>query len=105
MSCDSSHADISLHVDEYFACAARNGGRASPKVARRAWAAVRGPVGAAALTLARVGWRMSSAFTCTNSRGEEIGLTTTSPALFRMLLVDATRDAADRANGSEVGKR
>ncbi len=98
---EAAHADIARHVDDYIASSANNGGRASPKVARRAWAAVRGPVGAAAMSLARLGWRMTSAFTWVNARGDEIGLTTTSPALITIMLVDATKDVAEKRIGAK----
>ncbi len=97
---EEAHAGIAPHVDDYIASAARNGGRAAPRAARKAWANVRGPVGAAALTLARLGWRMTSAFEWKDARGDAVSLTTTSPALIALMLADATRDVAERRMGA-----
>jgi hypothetical protein len=97
---EQAHADIDKHVEAYIGSSSSNGGRACPRVARRAWASVRGPVGAAAMSLARVGWRMNTAFTWTDAAGEEVNLITTSPALITRMLVDATRDAAELRMGA-----
>ncbi len=97
---DEAYADISQQVDMYIDSRSTNGGRASPQVARRAWASVRGPIGAAAMTLARIGWRMTSAFTWQDAHGDEVNLITTSPALVTRMIVDATRDAAELRMGA-----
>ncbi len=76
----------------------RRGGEtaAHAKAARRAWDAIRGPVGAAALTLARVGWSFKSAFVLADANGEEVLLTVTPPAMLEKMLVDASKDECER---------
>ncbi len=93
---ETAHSKIKDTVDGYARDIARGGGRASAAVARRAWAEVRGPVGATALTLARLGWRMKNAFILIDAQGGEVALTTTAPALVRHFLREATMDAAER---------
>ncbi len=66
-------------------------------VARRIWKQVRGPIGAAAVTLARVGWRFTSPFAITDTDGTEHCLTTASPCLIRDLMRGATRAAMEKA--------
>ena len=53
------------------------------------WASVRGPVGAAARELARVGWRFESAVCLVTARGARVDLTRTSAADLRGMLVTA----------------
>ncbi len=91
-----AHGRMEGVISTYRQSIAQGSGRANATVARRAWAEVKGPIGATALTLARLGWRMSSAFTLENSHGDEIALTTTSPAMVRHYLREATLDAAER---------
>ncbi len=93
---DSSYTKYAHLVDEYMESAETNGGKATAATARKAWGAVSGPVGAAAMTLARVGWRMDSAFVWRNRHGDEIVLTKTAPAMISYLLVEATKDLAER---------
>jgi hypothetical protein len=102
---ESAHAKIEGALKDYRQSISQGTGRANPAVARRAWAEVRGPVGATALTLARIGWRMDSAFVLANNHGDEISLTTTSPALVRHLLREATLDAAERFIASQWASR
>ncbi len=72
---------------------------------KRNWNAVRGPVGAAILSLHRLGWAMTGPFTVTDDRGEEIALTRTPPAMLALLLRDATRRAAERYVGAKMAER
>ncbi len=101
---DAVQREIVPAVEAYRASIASGGGRASASAARRAWSEVRGPVGAAIMTLTRIGWSMTNAFTMVDARGNEIVLTTASPALVRRLLVDATIDAAERVVGARWAK-
>ncbi len=96
---ESAEEGIRPELVKYRASAAQRGGRAAPAVARRAWAAVRGPAGATILTFARLGWAMTSAFTVVNCHGNEVVLTKTSPALIKSMLIEATKDAAERYVG------
>ncbi len=97
---EASYAGIRDEVANYRADIVRCGGRASPKVARRSWGAVRGPVGAAALTLARAGWEMIDAFTWKDPHGVEIILTKTPPAMVKYMLVQSALDVAEETVGA-----
>ncbi len=77
-------------------------GTLPPKVARTIWGQVQGPIAAAAISLARIGWRFTSAFELEDPHGSTHTLTTTSPALLRDLLKHATRDAAERKVGASL---
>ncbi len=55
----------------------------------RAWAEVKGPIGAAWLSLHRIGWTMRGPFTLRDHNGEDLILTTTTPALLASLLKHA----------------
>ncbi len=79
-------------------------GTIPPEVAKSAWAQVRGPIGAAAVTLARVGWSFASPFVLCDSAGNEHPLTATSPTLVRDLLRAATREAIERAVGARLAE-
>ncbi len=74
----------------------RNDGR------RREWNSVRGPIGAAILSLQRLGWDMPSPFVLLDDWGEEIPLTRTSPALLAELLREATTRAIERYAGARA---
>ncbi len=73
-------------------------------VARRTWSQVRGPIGAAAVTLARRGWRFLSPFTVCDAHGTEHTLTTMSPCLLKDLLRSAFRDDLERKVGAHLAK-
>ncbi len=96
----AAHDRMAPTVDAYRRSAAQGAGKADASAARRAWAEVKGPVGAMELTLARIGWHMKSAFVLGDARGDEIALTTNSPALIRFLLTEATKDAAEKVLGA-----
>ncbi len=66
---------------------------------RRNWAAVRGPLGAAILTLHRLGWRMDSPFVLTDDWGEELALTKITPAMLSDMLHAASRRALEHYVG------
>ncbi len=96
------------------ALAARGTDGAIPhREAKCLWDQVKGPIAAAALTLASVGWKFTSAYTIVDDKGVEYPLTVTSPALVRDLMRGALRDslerrvAAARASGCAefVGRR
>jgi ribonuclease HI len=91
-------------VDEIAEARGRDG-KVPAAVARAVWRRVRGPVAAAAVTLARVGWRFGGPFTLIDEDGTEHCLTTASPCLVRDLLRDATRNALERAVGVSFAKR
>ncbi len=101
---EAASADIAPAVEEYRLSIAQGNGRANATVAKRAWSAVRGPIGATIMTLARLGWKMSSAFNMVDCKGDDITLTMNSPALVRHLLIEAVEDAAEREVGL-VGQR
>ncbi len=71
-------------------------GTVPPAVARQIWAQVKGPIAAAAVTLARIGWRFNSPFQLIDNAGTEHTLTSASPTLIRDYLRDAMRDALER---------
>ncbi len=62
----------------------------------RKWAACRGPIGAMVLSLDRVRWQVKGPFVWTDDWGEDIILTTTSPALLKDLLKEAVQREAQR---------
>ncbi len=82
-------------AEAYEADGAASKSDAKKRIAK-AWRGVRGPVGAALLSLARIGWRFRDAFRLEDDRGVEITLTHTTPQLLRDLLVDGVRRAMER---------
>ncbi len=93
---EAAYKDIEGTVKDYIDSMEKNNGTANPAVARKAWGEVRGPVGAAALTLARYGWRFDSALVLKDARGEEIALTKNSPAMVKALLTEAVKDSLEK---------
>ncbi len=83
----------------------REDGTLEPKTAKAIWGQVRGPIAAAAVSLARVGWRFSGAFELEDARGTTHTLTSSSPALVKSFLRDAVRDAAERKVGHTFAAR
>ncbi len=80
-------------------------GRIPHKTAKKLWSEVKGPIGAAALTLATVGWRFGSALSLVDPRGEEHPLTSTSPAMVRHQMRGALRDCLERVVGASFAGR
>ncbi len=79
----------------------RPGGRG----AAAAWRKVRGPIAAAHLSLARIGWRFIDAFNVQDERGHSIPLTQTAPSLLQDLLVDGVRRQMERKVGEAWGRK
>ncbi len=69
------------------------------KLARRTWNAVRGPMSAAAATLARIGWRFDGPFELVTDQGATITLTLNTPTMVRALLKEGMRRSLERAMG------
>ena len=72
------------------------------------WGQVRGPLGAAALTLRRLGWAWNSAFVFTSPQGHQCELTAWAPAAIKKLLVRAEQARQEQraaANLKEAGAR
>jgi hypothetical protein len=69
---------------------------------RREWNQVRGPIGAAILSLHRIGWDMPSPFILRDDRGEDIPLTKVTPAMLAVYLKEATLRALERYVGNKV---
>ncbi len=90
---------------EAIAAARGPDGSVPKKVAKAAWGRVRGPIAAAALTLARLGWRFTAPFTVEGANGVEHCITGTSPALLRDALRDALRDSLEREVGASIARR
>ncbi len=67
----------------------------------RAWAEAKGPIGAAWLSLHRIGWSMRGPFTLRDHNGEDLILTTTTPALLATLL----KQAVTRTLQLQVGEK
>jgi hypothetical protein len=79
---------------------ARVGLEAVPRgLARRAWRRVKGPIAAAALTLARIGWRFDGPFELVTDEGATITLTVSSPAMVKSLAREGMRRELERALG------
>ncbi len=72
-------------------------GSISIRTSREAWGRIRGPIGAAALSLERIGWTFVDPFTVRDERGATFQLTTNAPALIRDHLRHAVRRADERA--------
>ncbi len=89
---------------ETLAAKAPNLGQANGGAAA-AWRRVRGPIAAAHLTLARLGWRFNGAFEIIDERGFSVPLTQTSPSLLKDLLVDGVRRQMERKVGEAWGKK
>ncbi len=68
-------------------------------MARRAWKRVKGPIAAAALTLARIGWRFDGPFELVADEGATITLTVSSPAMVKSLAREGMRRELERALG------
>ncbi len=73
--------------------------------AAAAWRRVRGPIAAAHLSLARLGWRFNDAFEIQDERGHTVPLTQTSPSLLKDLLIDGVRRQMERKVGEAWGRR
>ncbi len=71
-------------------------------VARRAWAEVSGPLAAAALSLARIGWCFDGPFGLKDARGDSHQLTTASPAMIKDLMRDAVRESLELKVGAKL---
>ncbi len=80
------------------------GGNVPRRTSRAAWESIRGPVGAAALTLARVGWRFDGPFKIHDGAGTEVVLTKSSPAMIRGIMRDATRRLYERRAAARLAK-
>ncbi len=96
---EAAHRGVKAAVDAYGDARIGSGGAAGNRAARKAWDSIRGPVGAAALTLARLGWRFGSAFELVDAHGDIVGMTTTSPAMVAKLLASAAQDECERIVG------
>ncbi len=92
---EAAHRAFQPLVDAWFAAAGQDG-TIPRKLARQLWGKVQGPLGAAALTLARLGWRFTAPFEITDGRGTSTTLTKTSPALVRDLMRGAVRRMFER---------
>ncbi len=71
----------------------------------KAWRNVKGPLGAAHLTLARMNWRFVNPFVIEDDRGYEVPLTTMSPAMVKDLLLDGARRCLERRVGRKWATR
>ncbi len=87
---------LAMQYAEKIAEAKRSGGEVPKAFTRGLWKKVRGPMGAAALTAARVGWRLGDPFHVYDQDGTDFLLTNTSPALVRKLACDALRTSIER---------
>ncbi len=73
-----------------------SGGEVPIAFTRGLWKKVRGPMGAAALTAARIGWKLGDPFHVIDQDGTDFLLTNTSPALVRKAASDALRTSIER---------
>ncbi len=83
-------------LEEYDAEKAMGRTPTSNKNASKAWRNVRGPIGAAALSLRRIGWEFATPFTLIDDRGIELTLTHSTPQLLKDQLVDGVRRSLER---------
>ncbi len=79
-------------------------GTVPAKISRRVWGEVAGPMAAAAVTLARLGWQFINAFEIKDTSGVVHTLTTASPCLVKDLLRGAMREAFERKIGGNMAK-
>ncbi len=75
------------------------------RASREAWRNSRGPLCAAALSFARVGWSYGSPFTVTTDEGADIDLTATAPSLVKSQLEAAVKRSMEREVGRSWAKR
>ncbi len=69
---------------------------------RRKWGESRGPIGNMIMAVNRVGWRMESPYIMIDDFGEEVSLTTHSPALVGQMLHAATLRQLERRIGDKL---
>ena len=69
------------------------------------WAAVRGPLGAAWLTLQRLGWTWPEPGAFLDQHGTRLELRFTSPKMLRHLALDARRQGQEREVASAMTQR
>ncbi len=69
----------------------------------RNWGGVRGPLGAAGLSLGRIGWSFATPFAIQSPTGERFALTSTSPALIAYHLQLAWKCAVGQQAGKAIG--
>ncbi len=82
---------------EQRAAEARQRGASIPLSATRSlWRSIKGPLGAAAMTAARIGWKFGDPFCLLDQNGTDFMLTNTSPALVRKLATEALRANLER---------
>ncbi len=67
------------------------------------WSGVKGPLGAAHLSMKRIGWRFKTPFTVESESGTELALTAISPALLQYHLVTAWKIKLGRTASRAVG--
>ncbi len=63
---------------------------------RKLWRKVRGPLGATALTAARIGWKFVNPFTVQDHEGAEMLFTNTTPAMVAKRAGEALREVEER---------
>ncbi len=90
-------------VDVVREVADKAGPLCEPRV-NQAWRKIRGPLGSAAMVLARIGWSWDTAFEWVDDRGVRIQLTANTPAAVAGLLRDGHRRALERYAGAIRGK-
>ncbi len=64
---------------------------------RKLWRQVRGPLGAAALTAARIGWTFTGPFTVRDQSGAEILFTNSTPAMINKRATEALKDSIEKS--------
>ncbi len=94
----------SPHLAAAYEKGAAGGTSADPKAAAGAWRTIRGPIGAAVLSLKRIGWDFTSPFTLHDDRGVELTLTHTTPTLLRDLLVAGVKRELERHMANKWAK-
>ncbi len=84
-------------IDEYTGRAEQLEGEDVPiAFTRKLWRRIRGPMGAVALTAARIGWTFSGPFTIKDHLGAEMLLTNSTPAMVSKRATEALRARIER---------
>ncbi len=100
---EAAHRQFGPLVERWAAARGENG-EVPRRVARRLWGSVGGPIAAAALSLARVGWEFADPFTLRSDRGAEVVLTQSSPAMIKGLMTDAVRRTLERKAAVRIAR-
>ena len=97
-ACDNQRQN---DLEDLIRTAALAGKKIEGKLVREAWKGVKGPMTATSLTLARWGWKLESALSIIDDRGNQILLADNSPSTVGALAKEGLRRAMERYMGAK----